>query len=133
MESVHAEESPEQRERQIAELCRLIRQERSRLVESNPDYDLILRVKDFKRARFLRHETYNVRPYGIFGLFQHLAEIRLDLEWAEDAAWRRKNGKAYFSWMGAYLPFLFPCAFLAHRSASPLNDSLSPSLPIHRF
>ena len=29
------------------------------------------------------------KPWGILGLYDHLAGIRVDVEWAEDAAWRR--------------------------------------------
>jgi len=31
-------------------------------------------------------------------LYDHLASIRVDVEWAEDAAWRRANGESYLSW-----------------------------------
>ena len=34
------------------------------------------------------------RPWGILGLYEHLASIRVDIEWAEDAAWRRANGQS---------------------------------------
>jgi membrane associated rhomboid family serine protease len=55
-------------------------------------------------------------------LNEHLASIRVDVEWAEDAAWRRANGLSYLSWAdfdaskktGANRPFftyflLFTC------------------------
>ena len=35
---------------------------------------------------------------GIFGLYAYLSDIRIDLEWAEDAAWRRNNSQPYLSW-----------------------------------
>jgi membrane associated rhomboid family serine protease len=35
---------------------------------------------------------------GNSGLYDHLASIRIDLEWAEDAAWRRVHGEPYLSW-----------------------------------
>lgn len=35
---------------------------------------------------------------GIFGLYAYLSELRIDLEWAEDAAWRRNNARPYLSW-----------------------------------
>ena len=50
------------------------------------------RLRDFHFARSKRRAKYgNDRPWGIMGLYDHLAAIRLDIEWAEDAAWRRKN------------------------------------------
>ena len=36
---------------------------------------------------------WNERPWGILGLYDHLAAVRMDVEWAEDAAWRRANGE----------------------------------------
>lgn len=57
------------------------------------------RIRDFKFAQQKRREKYgNERPWGILGLYDHLAAIRLDLEWAEDAAWRRVNKEPYLSW-----------------------------------
>ena len=31
-------------------------------------------------------------------MYAHLSDLRIDLEWAEDAAWRRNNGRPYLSW-----------------------------------
>mmetsp|Transcript_21582 Transcript_21582/g.53398 ORF Transcript_21582/g.53398 Transcript_21582/m.53398 type:complete len:592 (+) Transcript_21582:121-1896(+) len=57
------------------------------------------RVRDFKMAQQKRREKQgNSRPWGIFGLYQHLSDIRQDLEWAEDAAWRRQHKEPYLSW-----------------------------------
>jgi membrane associated rhomboid family serine protease len=57
------------------------------------------RIRDFRLAQRKRRETYgNERPWGILGLYDHLASIRIDLEWAEDAAWRRQHGEPYLSW-----------------------------------
>jgi len=57
------------------------------------------RLRDFQFAQRKRRETYgNERPYGILGLYDHLAGIRLDVEWAEDAAWRRGHKEPYLSW-----------------------------------
>jgi membrane associated rhomboid family serine protease len=49
------------------------------------------------------HYTYNLITFnhfttGIFGLYAHLSDVRIDLEWAEDAAWRRNHGRPYLSW-----------------------------------
>jgi membrane associated rhomboid family serine protease len=57
------------------------------------------RVRDFKFAQQKRKEKYgNNRPWGVLGLYEHLASIRMDLEWAEDAAWRRAHEEPYLSW-----------------------------------
>jgi len=57
------------------------------------------RLRDFEFAQRKRRETYgNERPWGILGLYDHLAGIRLDVEWAEDAAWRRTHKEPYLSW-----------------------------------
>jgi hypothetical protein len=61
--------------------------------------ELERRVLDFRLAQQKRLEKYG-RPqkWGIFGLYAHLSNVRIDLEWSEDAAWRRTNGKPYLSW-----------------------------------
>lgn len=57
------------------------------------------RVRDFKFAQTKRRERHgDQRPWGIYGLYAHLSDIRADLEWAEDAAWRRQRGQPYLSW-----------------------------------
>jgi membrane associated rhomboid family serine protease len=57
------------------------------------------RLRDFQFAQRKRRETYgHERPWGILGLYDHLAGIRLDVEWAEDAAWRRGHKEPYLSW-----------------------------------
>ncbi|KAL3807618.1 hypothetical protein ACHAXA_008628 [Cyclostephanos tholiformis] len=57
------------------------------------------RLRDFNFAQGKRRERYGEdRPWGILGLYDHLAGIRLDVEWAEDAAWRRTNKEPYLSW-----------------------------------
>jgi membrane associated rhomboid family serine protease len=56
------------------------------------------RIQDFRRARCHRHTTYHSSPYGIFGLFTFVADLRRDLEWAEDASYRRQNQKPVLSW-----------------------------------
>lgn len=57
------------------------------------------RLRDFDFAQRKRRENYGEdRPWGILGLYDHLAGIRLDVEWAEDAAWRRGHKEPYLSW-----------------------------------
>jgi membrane associated rhomboid family serine protease len=60
---------------------------------------LARRIRDFQFAQEKRRRKYGEeRPWGILGLYDHLAAIRVDVEWAEDAAWRRANGESYLSW-----------------------------------
>lgn len=57
------------------------------------------RLRDFRYAQRKRRERYGEHnPWGIFALYDHLAGIRDDIEWAEDAAWRREQLEPYFSW-----------------------------------
>jgi membrane associated rhomboid family serine protease len=63
------------------------------------DTDLALRLEAFYQARTLRRYKYKEAPDGIFGLFSHLGDLRLDLEWAQDSVWRRTLGEPYFSWV----------------------------------
>lgn len=66
---------------------------------SSEDLELLHRVEDFHMARFLRRQQgSSIQPCCIFGLFRLLSDLQLDLEWAEDAAWRRNNEKVYLSW-----------------------------------
>ena len=52
------------------------------------------RLRDFRFAQTRRRDTHGEsRPWGIIGLYEHLNAIRYDLEWAEDAAWRRQNNE----------------------------------------
>jgi membrane associated rhomboid family serine protease len=60
---------------------------------------LARRLRDFQFAREKRRKKYGiVKPWGILGLYYHLSGVRIDVEWAEDAAWRRMNGKPYLTW-----------------------------------
>ncbi len=57
------------------------------------------RLSDFRYAQRKRRERYGYHsPWGIIGLYDHLNGIRNDIEWAEDAAWRRENLEPYLSW-----------------------------------
>jgi hypothetical protein len=57
------------------------------------------RLRDFTFAQRKRRERYGEQnPWGIIGLYDHLTGIRTDVEWAEDAAWRRENDQPYLSW-----------------------------------
>jgi hypothetical protein len=55
---------------------------------------LARRIRDFQFAQEKRRKKYgDEKPWGILGLYDHLASIRVDVEWAEDAALRRANGE----------------------------------------
>jgi len=57
------------------------------------------RLRDFRFAQGKRRERYgNERPWGILGLYDHLLGVRIDVEWSEDAAWRREHREPYLSW-----------------------------------
>ncbi len=52
------------------------------------------RIIDFQFAQHKRRKKFgNERPWGILGLYDHLAGVRADVEWAEIAACRRANGE----------------------------------------
>lgn len=56
-------------------------------------------IRDFQFAQEKRRKKYgDERPWGILGVYEHLSSIRIDVEWAEDAARRRANGDSYHSW-----------------------------------
>lgn len=60
---------------------------------------LARRIRDFQFAQEKRRKKYgDERPWGILGLYDHLSSIRIDVEWANDAALRRENGDPYLSW-----------------------------------
>lgn len=55
---------------------------------------LARRIRDFQFAQEKRRKKYgHEKPWGILGLYDHLTAIRVDIEWAEDAASRRANGE----------------------------------------
>lgn len=81
----------------ISELVATLGNDSDQLKSMHPTLER--RVRDFRFARRKRREKQGTRkPWGIFGLYAHLADIRIDLEWAEDAAWRRENQEPYLSW-----------------------------------
>ena len=63
--------------------------------------ELVRRVMDFRLAQQKRRQLYGrnqTATWGIYGVYQHLHTVRTDLEWAEDAAWRRQHHQPYCSW-----------------------------------
>jgi membrane associated rhomboid family serine protease len=100
---------------------------------------LARRLRDFSFAQDKRRRKYGEeRPWGILGLYDHLAAIRVDVEWAEDAAWRRANGESYLSWAKfdaskkeGIRPFftyflLFVCTFLLIASIAVNGWKVEP-------
>lgn len=60
---------------------------------------LARRLRDFQFAREKRRKKYGkAKPWGILGLYDHLSGVKVDVEWAEDAAWRRTNKEPYLTW-----------------------------------
>ncbi len=56
--------------------------------------ELARRLRDFQFAQEKRRAKYgNEKPWGILGLYDHLAAVKADIQWAEDAACRRANGE----------------------------------------
>ncbi|KAG7374439.1 rhomboid family protein [Nitzschia inconspicua] len=66
------------------------------------DPTIALYIKLFEFAQMQRHKKYGIRPYGVFGLFRNLSDIRSDLLWAQDAIHRRQTNKPYVSWADYY-------------------------------
>ena len=55
---------------------------------------LARRLRDFQFAQEKRRKKFgNKNPWGILGLYDHLAAVRADIQWAEDAACRRAKGE----------------------------------------
>jgi membrane associated rhomboid family serine protease len=80
----------------INELLQILRRKDSDL--SHLPVPVRRRLKDFRFAQCQRLKKYSIKPFGIVGLFCNLSDIRADLRWAQDAAWRREYGKRYVSW-----------------------------------
>ena len=60
---------------------------------------LARRLRDFQFARSKRTKRYGAsRPWGILGLYDHLSGVKVDVEWAEIAAWRRQTDQPYLTW-----------------------------------
>ncbi|KAL9184557.1 hypothetical protein ACHAXT_012527 [Thalassiosira profunda] len=60
---------------------------------------LARRLRDFQFAREKRRKKYgNAKPWCIIGLYDHLSGVKIDVAWAEDAAWRRQNKQPYLTW-----------------------------------
>ena len=53
---------------------------------------LARRLRDFEFAQKKRRRALGIsRKLGLLALYDFLAAVREDVEWVEDAAWRRKN------------------------------------------
>ena len=60
---------------------------------------LARRIRDFQFAREKRKKKYGgTHNIGILGIYDHLSRVKVDVQWAEDAAWRRSEGKPYLTW-----------------------------------
>jgi len=53
---------------------------------------LARRLRDFEFAQKKRRRMFGkIKKWGILGFYDFLSEVRQDVEWAEDAAFRRTN------------------------------------------
>ena len=54
------------------------------------------RFVDFQFARLKRKSKFGgASPWGVLGLYEYLASVRCDVDWAEQAAKNRVNGEPY--------------------------------------
>ena len=109
------------------------------------------RVRDFERARWMRFDAAMFSPpWGILGLFYHLAGVRADLKWAEYAAYRRSRKQPYVAWADyikehdhrrrpyfiivlflASTVMMFYTMHLSHWKFAPLNVSFTRYCQLH--
>ena len=83
----------------IQELCDNLRRYPEQGLSRPEDGELLHKMVDFHRARYQRRDGWlTERPSGLLGLFLFLGELRVDLQWAEDAAWRRVHETQAVSW-----------------------------------
>mmetsp|Transcript_951 Transcript_951/g.1658 ORF Transcript_951/g.1658 Transcript_951/m.1658 type:complete len:500 (-) Transcript_951:126-1625(-) len=60
---------------------------------------LARRLRDFEFAQKKRRKMFGkTRKWGILGLYDFLSAVRQDVEWAEEAAFRRSNCLPYLRW-----------------------------------
>ena len=54
--------------------------------------NLARRLRDFEFAQKQRRKSFGIsRKWGLLALYDFLAAVREDVEWVDDAAWRRAN------------------------------------------
>ena len=90
-----SEEDPDD-QRTTEEVRNRRQQKEQQQCRHDPMVALFFKFFEFAQAERLK-EPYTY-PYFIMNLFSHLSNIRSDLEWAQDAAYRRQTGKPYVSW-----------------------------------
>lgn len=96
--TLNEEDDPVRRKISLSELINCIGHEH-RMLNTNVPPELERRVRDYRLAQLKRRDKYGAeKRWGIFGMYAHLNNVRVDLEWAEDAAWRRQNNQPYLSW-----------------------------------
>ncbi|KAL3906542.1 MAG: hypothetical protein SGILL_009230 [Bacillariaceae sp.] len=61
-----------------------------------------LYIKLFEFAQAQRDKEGRSTRWFILGTFKHLSDIRGDMMWAQDAAYRRENGEPYVAWADYY-------------------------------
>ena len=71
-------------------------------ISGDTNENVRLCVNFFQSAQHQRVLHGTSRPLGIIGLFNNIADIRSDMVWAQDAAYRRQHNKPYISWEDYY-------------------------------
>lgn len=90
-------EAPDEMERRLRELAGQLSADWKGSSMMPPA--LARRLRDFQFAREKRRKKYGKsKLWGIIGLYDHLSGVKIDVAWAEDAAWRRKNKQPYITW-----------------------------------
>uniref|UniRef100_A0A7S2YTY3 rhomboid protease n=1 Tax=Entomoneis paludosa TaxID=265537 RepID=A0A7S2YTY3_9STRA len=83
----------------IHELCVVLQNYPEQGLSMSRVYELLPKIQDFHVARFSRRRKFRSQPWGVLGLFMYIADMRLDLEWVEDRAWRRQEGQPKATWL----------------------------------
>ena len=81
----------------IQELCENLRRYPQHGL-TRPDRELLNKLEDFHRARYQRRRMFRSSPRGIMGFFLYVRDLKIDLQWTEDTAWRRLNDETPISW-----------------------------------
>jgi membrane associated rhomboid family serine protease len=85
------------RQYSMTELIRTLGSETGGTSQLHPELER--RVLDFRLAQKKRSQKHGEQQgWGIFGMYANLSNVRIDLEWAEDAAWRRNHKAPYLTW-----------------------------------
>lgn len=62
------------------------------------EWEMHQRVNDFYQARDFRRKFGEGLPRSGFGLFRYLVDLKIDIDWTKECAFRRKEGQPIVSW-----------------------------------